>query len=671
MVRLLRESSHGLFAGGYVGAVAGTAEAVHLLGNPAAPVHADLLLTAALLYALLGALIGIAAGALAAIVEIRPFNQPGAGVGMAVNTVATVFLLVALRPTLLGSFPPGPEILQDLACVGVAVLLWTFATVAGLNHLYGGRVWATALSLVVVLLLNAGLTGLSIHFLTADGWRGLQREAASQPLPRFPAAVPDALRDAPNTLFIVVDSLRRDRVQPYGGSVPTSAMARLARDGVVFEQAVAASSATAPAIASLITGRSPVRHGVRGDGDKLPTRVATLFEAQRGANVATGAVLNHSALDKKQGFAQGVQFFRRQAQPAAARQTLRAPTSDYEHLAVVKLWNRLIDALAGDAPRRARPQAVEGERTPAFPTSPEGERARPAEAVLDDARSFLQAAGSTRWSLLVHLMEPHAPYEGHALGEGWGPVDRLGPEERYAREVVRVDRALGRFLQWLEAQGLYDDTVIVLTASHGEELGDHGAYGHGETLYDEVVLVPLIMKLPGSVFRGTRYRGQVRAFDAFVTAVALQGVDLPSGVEWPEDGSRDNLIDELELDPPLGLRREECNLRAYAATRPALSEVRVGRGVVRSIRQEGYKLVRAPSGNPRKLPNEVFYDVLNDPGETRDRSGSRDGACGAARKYERDLARSLDRVDGGGSSAREDGRRFRIRWPFGRKGDQG
>ena len=100
---------------------------------------------------------------------------------------------------------------------------------------------------------------------------------------------------------------------------------------------------------------------------------------------------------------------------------------------------------------------------------------------------------------------------------------------RYDDEVASTDREFGRFLDLLRFLDLYDSSLIVLLSDHGEELGDHGGFGHGRTLYEEVLHVPLIIKFPGSRWAGRTVDQPVSTLDMVPTLLEVLGVDLAPG----------------------------------------------------------------------------------------------------------------------------------------------
>jgi len=265
---------------------------------------------------------------------------------------------------------------------------------------------------------------------------------------------------------------------------------------------------------------------------------------------------------------------------------------------------------------------------------------QPAEVVLGDARRFIEANSEGPWALFVHLMEPHDPYFSHPYLKGTGSaefdgygVTRTDNEEPdpsradelkalYADEITHLDHKLAPFLDWMRTSGHYDNTLIVLTADHGEEFFEHGGWWHGLTLFEEQIHVPLIVKLPGQELAGTRVPWQVRQLDVCPTAVAAQG--LSPDESW--DGA-DLLVDvRAWLETPA--RADDPCAPPDPFERDVISEVSFEGNVLSAARQDRWKLIRANAGNHRGLPELALYDLSDDPGESSNRVGDDGSDCG-------------------------------------------
>ena len=314
----------------------------------------------------------------------------------------------------------------------------------------------------------------------------------------------------PNILFILVDTLRRDHLTPYGyrrDTTPEIAR-RLAEPGTVVDGAYSQAPWTLPSVVSFLTGRYPgelLGEDMASYG--VPNGVPTLAERLARLGYATGGYVANPALHAGVGFERGFQSF-------------YAPPADVE-------WIR-----------------------------------KHADSLNARALPWLRGHLGRPFFLYLHYVDPHDPYDNPETTGGRspflpgyrGPVTgewvhgiytghRELPDPArdlpqivalYDSEVHYVDRYVGEILAALPPAVL-SQTLVVLTADHGEELHDHGGWKHGQTLYDEQVHVPLILRWDGHVPAGRRLAGTVRLLDLLPTLVhaaggrpdpAWQGIDL-------------------------------------------------------------------------------------------------------------------------------------------------
>src|SRR5262245_50119282 len=313
--------------------------------------------------------------------------------------------------------------------------------------------------------------------------------------PTFLLAVPALVAsgcgrgEAHSVLLVTFDTTRADALGAYGCTPSvTPNLDRLASEGVVFEQAYTVAPLTVPAHASLLTGLVPPRHGVRDNGrSALPASADTLAEVLRARGFETAAFVSALVLDRGFGLDQG---FERYDQPP------------------------LVERVKGDekVERSARETTLAATRWLA-----ERERGQP-------------------FFLWVHLYDAHNPYVP--------PPDDLARAggDAYRGEIAAVDDAVGVLLDALHARGLDSEPLIVLTADHGESLGEHGERIHGALCYEAAVRVPLVFRFPGA----PPMPGPVRLaslVDLFPTTLARLGVPIPAGL----DG-----IDLFAADAPPG-----------------------------------------------------------------------------------------------------------------------
>ncbi len=290
---------------------------------------------------------------------------------------------------------------------------------------------------------------------------------------------PPPRRTKPNLLLITVDTLRADRLAPYGYSqVKTPWISHLATDGVLFDRAIAQVPLTLPSHCSIMTGMNPPSTGVHDQvGFVLSDKHATLAEQLKHAGYETAAFVASSVLAARTGLSRGFDTY---SDPAKAR----------------------AGSMAG----------------------PEGPERR-ADSVIREALAWIQAPGRGRFFVWVHLYDPHAPYRPPE------PYASQYKSDPYEGEIAYVDSALGNLLRSAIVQHWYDNSVIVLASDHGESLGEHGEQTHGFFVYDSTLRVPLIVKLPHSRWKGTSVADQVRNIDILPTVLEVVGLERSTDIQ--------------------------------------------------------------------------------------------------------------------------------------------
>ncbi len=340
--------------------------------------------------------------------------------------------------------------------------------------------------------------------------------------------------DTSNVVLVTVDSLRADAVGAYDGDRHTPVLDSVAADGAVFERAFATGNWTPFSFPSLLASR-PVFADSGGIGVEASP---TLAEALSGAGVATGGfnaangfLTSHWGYDD--GFDEFEPFVASVGSSIYSRYLATHPT--------VEAWLQL-----ATSPLRRAKSWLRGESDD-----------RP---FLDASRMFDVEHAATEFVegtdepffLWVHYMDAHTPYipapryirevssdwlgthrmlHAHTrTGLGWEVGERTLAELRtlYQAAVRQVDASVGRLLETLEAEGVADETAIVVAGDHGEEFQEHGHLAHYPKLYDELIRVPLIVDVPGA--DGRRVDGQVGLDDVPPTVTDLLDVDPPE--EW-------------------------------------------------------------------------------------------------------------------------------------------
>ena len=344
----------------------------------------------------------------------------------------------------------------------------------------------------------------------------------------------------PNVILVTIDTLRADHVGAYGhGAAVTPTLDALAARGVRFATAVAHVPLTGPSHACLLTGLTPLGHGFRDNGGyALGKAVKTAAEDFREGGYGTAAFVSGFPLDRRFGFDRGFETYD-------------------DHL-----------------PRgndRRRPPYVE----------------RRGDATTDAVLRWMSApASAAPFFLWVHYYDPHAPYE---------PPGELAEKFRaapYDGEIAFVDTQLARLVHALEEKGALASTVLLVTADHGESLGEHGEGTHGIFVYDATLRVPLILAGPG-VARGRVPTTVARGIDVLPTLLDYSGLPAAAAIEG------------RSLRPAVE-GREMSDAPAYAES--LYPERELGWSALHAWRTSRLKLVEAP--------RPELYDLAADAGET-------------------------------------------------------
>ncbi len=418
-----------------------------------------------------------------------------------------------------------------------------------------------------------------------------------------------AKRD-PNVLILVIDALRPDHLGCYGYAPDTSpTINALAKRGVLFEDATSLSSYTRASVPSIFTSVHPGAHGVLSQGKKveiLSDEYKTLAETLKERDYATAAFTPNPSLQRAFNFDQGFDLYD--------------------------------DSFQLD---------VKGNQ--------EFETAR---RINERTLRWLEANREKPFFAYLHYRDVHAPYvppppydrmfdkpgAGRPLTEGeykTQPPDIRKPRrfrdldsyvEQYDGEIRYTDDHLAKLLEALSKDGRLENTMIFLTADHGESFLEHGSWTHGSGLYEELARVPLILVLPGDAHAGQRVQLPVQTTDIYPTVLALLKAAVP-----PEVQGR-SLFEAIEgkADPK----------------RPVFGEALVGRGhrpknfgQIVAVRAEGWKLIYNRWSRTSEL-----YHLTEDPAEKRDLAEQEPERAKALLRliaaHDRENARRSHRVEG-------------------------
>jgi arylsulfatase A-like enzyme/Tfp pilus assembly protein PilF len=284
------------------------------------------------------------------------------------------------------------------------------------------------------------------------------------------SSLSEAKPDKLNVLLITIDTLRADRLSCYSSeSIRTPNIDSLAARGAMFSRAFANTSTTLPSHTNILLGTTPLYHGVHDNLNfVVPEDSLTLAEHLKNFGYSTLAFVGAYPLDSRFGLAQGFDVY----DDNYARQHFK----DFSSLE------------------------------------------RRAETVVSLALDRIKGVGSP-WFIWIHCYDPHVPYD---------PPEPFKTQSAnpYDGEVAYVDFALGKLLDYLQQNNLYEKTVIVFTSDHGESLGQHGEMTHGFFAYNPTMWVPLIVCIPG--IGSGKIDQVVSHLDIFPTVCQAVGVDTPS-----------------------------------------------------------------------------------------------------------------------------------------------
>ncbi|MGB8952943.1 MAG: sulfatase [Candidatus Aminicenantales bacterium] len=403
-------------------------------------------------------------------------------------------------------------------------------------------------------------------------------------------------RNGKNVILVSIDTLRADHLSSYGYRRKTSPyMDALAQDGVLFLEAYSASPWTLPSHVTMMTSLSGPQHQVSSGDERIDPSLTTLAEILGSRGYLCSAMTGGGFVSSIYGFSKGFDFYQ------------------------------------------------DGEGAFSSPSA--------AEHLGESVSEWLEKNADKRFFLFLHTYQTHFPYNAPKplgtmfLGENslWEEFDfikqfgfkegifkRLTEKERqnvidlYDGEIRYTDEALIRPLKVkLEALGLYNQTLIVLVSDHGEEFFEHKSWGHGQDVYNECLRVPLIVKFPGSKFRGARIPQIVRLIDVLPTILETLGIET-SGFDFEGQSlipvikgvheDRAFLADTCWLGPSELQPPEESVLNPYIPQKVTMNAGKFKIILNRKLSQEVLDILTTP---PPTIPAVELYDLDHDPEETR------------------------------------------------------
>jgi choline-sulfatase len=378
--------------------------------------------------------------------------------------------------------------------------------------------------------------------------------------------------DAParNVIVLLIDTLRASKVQAYYPKtrVKTPALSELASQGTLFERTQAPENWTKPSVASVLTSLHPATHGTKQDASKLPRSALMLSEVYQKAGFKTASFIANGYVSNAFGFDQG--------------------------------WDHYTNYIRE-------------------------QRDTTAATVFGEAEAWIEKNRDRRFFVYIQTIDPHvpydppdrflkmydpAPYKGQVRNRRtalmlddakknpkkyhFTPRDKERIEALHDGEISYHDEELGKFLEKLGELGLADDTLLVVTSDHGEEFQEHGSWGHGHSVYQELLGVPLVFRWPGVIPASQRIGPVVSTIDIGPTVLEATGVPIP---------------EEFEGRSLLGFMRGDWPPGPYVAFSDFLEHRRVIRGA-------DWKMI------VRGNLSQVMFDLANDYWEHTELDGS-------------------------------------------------
>lgn len=307
--------------------------------------------------------------------------------------------------------------------------------------------------------------------------------------------------EQPSIVLVVLDTLRNDHV----GASTTPRLDTLAAESTVFTRAFSTAPWTVPSHASMFTGLLPSEHHCHNQHLRLPADTTTLAELLRDAGYQTAAFYsNYWLSDDAAALLRGFDVARRAGFQSAGTDGVKPWSGDQGGRGTLRSFAEWLDERAPDAPFFAFVNFLECHLP--YDPSPAVRRKR-----LSDLPSDRRVSIGWAFEFNADLYDP--------ASVDWRQLRRL-----YAADVETTDRLLANLLALLQDAGLGDDTILIVTSDHGENLGDHDLAEHQFSVHETLLAVPLIIRAPGVIPAGKR-NDPVMLTDLFATILDLAAVD--------------------------------------------------------------------------------------------------------------------------------------------------
>lgn len=431
---------------------------------------------------------------------------------------------------------------------------------------------------------------------------------------------PTAQKSAmPNVLWIVMDTVRADTLSCYGYHQSTTpCIDNIAREGAVFDTALSTAPWTMPSHASMFTGMYPSKHQTTNNHQFLSSRFTTIAELLRANGYMTAAFSNNPWVSPLTNLNQGFDFFFQGYEKSSA---------------IGSKWEKLL--IAQGVRRLMKGENATGDLITDYLT---------AQQTNTQIKKWFDNTWNhdTPFFMFINYMDAHLPYAvpesyaklflpktvsyKNAMSMGSNPgiymlyyagLFRMSENDfdslrsLYAAEINYLDHYIGNLCEQLRSLRILDNTIIIITSDHGENFGENKKMGHFFSVDDRLLHVPLIIRYPQKVQAGQRISRPVQTHQIFPTILDLIGLSWNKRNDLQGDdlfrGNAPASFCLAELDAFYsGIRQiiqmnRNCFVDDYART-------------FKTIRDQRYKYIMASDGR------DELYDMVNDPGETRNLS---------------------------------------------------
>ena len=400
----------------------------------------------------------------------------------------------------------------------------------------------------------------------------------------------------PNIVLIVLDTVRADRVSCRSDSaVPTPRINELCERGSYFERVSSTSSWTLPAHASLFTGLYPIEHGATQEYTLLDERARTLAELLGESGYRTFGVSANPMVSIQSGLARGFDSFDETWRSSARTGSLQS--GQHPNLLAV---DELLKYRDRDRPFFLFVNFIEA-HGPNDP--PEPYRSAAARKRIDSR----EVAGASEHNAEKYYLDPASVSES----------DFALLSSLYDGEVAQLDALVGALVDRLEADGVLEDSVLILTSDHGENFGEHGHFRHVFSLHQSTVHVPLVVVLPDAAHAGERRSDPVALVDLFSTILGAAGVAPPAAVVDARDLFATGPSNDAERPIIAEYYFPAQALSLFEPDAPVVHRDRLGPYLrrLRSIESDRLRLIWSSDGA------HELYDLAVDPAETRNLTG--------------------------------------------------